>query len=283
MRPGIGVAGIGAAGIGAAGIGAAVSAALVVALAGLFPLLPGYDPFTQDLSATLVDPLTSAAHPLGTDELGRDLLSRIALATRTSLLVVIAALAINVLVGTVLGLLAGFIGGPVERLVMGLADLQLSFPLMILLVTVVAVVGSSTGAVIVVLGLAYWMGYGRLARAVVLSLRERQFVLASATFGAGPWWILRTHLVPAVVPLVAVLAAFDVGVLIVLESSLSYLGLGIRPPTPSLGGLVADGQGYLQSQPWLPLLPGAALFLVVATAQLVSRRFTTESPVAGKV
>lgn len=261
----------------ATGAAAAVLATLVVALAVVYPFLPGYDPLGQDLAGALAVPFHSAAHPLGTDELGRDLLSRLALATRTSLLVVLAALTLNVLVGTVLGLVAAFVGGPVERLVVALADLQLSFPLMILLVTVVGVLGPSTLVVVLVLGLAYWMGYARLARAIVLSLRERQFVLASSTFGAGPLWVMRTHLVPAVVPLVAIMAAFDVGVLVVLESSLSYLGLGIRPPTPTLGGLIAEGQQYVADQPWLALLPGAALFLVVASAQLASRRFTHES------
>lgn len=256
---------------GAAGLGA-----LVAVLAVGLPLLPGHDPYVQDLATVLVPPLADPAHPLGTDELGRDLLARVALATRTSLLVVAAALALNVAVGTGLGLLAAFAGGPVERVVVALADLQLSFPLMILLVTVVGVVGPSTPVVVLVLGLAYWTGYARLARAIVLSLRTRPFVLAATTFGAGPLWTIRTHLGPAVVAPVAIMAAFDVGVLVVLEASLSYLGLGIRPPTPSLGGLVAEGQPYLQSRPWLVLLPGAALFAVVAAAQLASRRFTHE-------
>ena len=248
----------------------------IFALVAIFPFTPQYDAFTQDLSNARIPPLEDSSHLLGTDTLGRDMASRLSLATRTSLLVVGGALAINVVVGVILGLTAGYFGGWAETTIMGLADFQLSFPLMILLVTIIAVIGPSTVALAVILGLAHWMGYGRVARALALSLRRREYVLAALTHGASSTWILRKHLLPQVVAPVAIMASFDLGVLVVLESSLSYLGLGVQPPTPSLGGMIQEGQRFLQTEAWAALLPGIVLFLLVAGVQILSQRFTSE-------
>jgi peptide/nickel transport system permease protein len=249
---------------------------VVFALVAVFPFLPWYDPFAQDLSNARVGPFEDSSHLLGTDTLGRDMASRLSLATRTSLLVVGGALALNVVVGVTLGLIAGYFGGWTETTVMGLADFQLSFPLMILLVTIIAVIGPSTTALAVILGLAHWMGYGRVARALALSLRRREYVLAAMTHAASSTWIIRKHLLPQVIAPVAIMASFDLGVLVVLESSLSYLGLGVQPPTPSLGGMIQEGQRFLQTEAWAALLPGTVLFLLVAGVQILSQRFTSE-------
>lgn len=249
---------------------------VVFFLVAVFPFLPQYDAFSQDLSNARVAPFEDSSHILGTDTLGRDMASRLSLATRTSLLVVGGALALNVVLGVFLGLTAGYFGGWAETAIMGLADFQLSFPLMILLVTIIAVIGPSTVTLAVILGLAHWMGYGRVARALALSLRGREYVLAALTHGASSTWILRKHLLPQVVAPVAIMASFDLGVLVVLESSLSYLGLGVQPPTPSLGGMIQEGQRFLQTEAWAALLPGTVLFLLVAGVQILSQRFTSE-------
>ena len=240
----------------------------------LLPLLPGFDPYGQQLSNGMVRPFVQWAHPLGTDPLGRDLLSRLALAGRSSAIIAVVALSLNIAVGVVLGLVAGYYGGTAESLIMGLADLQLSIPIMMLLVMVVAVAGHSLPMLILLLGLAYWVGYGRVARVVALSLRERDFVLASRTFGASGFWILRRHLFPQLVPQLLIMGSFDLGVMVIIESGLSYLGLGVQPPTPSWGGLIAEGQDFLAVDPWLSILPGLAIWLLVGGVQIMSQHLT---------
>lgn len=242
----------------------------------LVPLLPGYNPFDQDLARGLLPPCTTWSHPLGTDVLGRDVLSRLALAGRTSLLIASSALAISILVGTGLGLVAGYLGGAVEMIIMGVVDLRLSIPIMMLLVMVVAVIGPGAGTLAIVLGLTYWVGYSRIAHQAALSTRERDFVLAARTFGASGFWIMRKHLLPQIVPRLAIVGSFDLGVLIVLEAGLSFLGLGVQPPTPSWGGMISAGQDFLQIDPWLCVVPSIAIWLTVGGVQILSQRFSHE-------
>jgi len=255
----------------------AVAAAMLLVSLGvvvLLPSLPGFDPFGQQLSNGMVRPFVQWAHPLGTDPLGRDLLSRLALAGRGSAIIAVVALSLNIAVGVVLGLVAGYYGGVLESVIMGLADLQLSIPIMMLLVMVVAVAGHSVPMLILLLGLAYWVGYGRVARVVALSLRERDFVLASRTFGASGFWVLRRHLFPQLVPQLLIMGSFDLGVMVIIESGLSYLGLGVQPPIPSWGGLIAEGQDFLSVDPWLSILPGLAIWLLVGGVQIMSQHLT---------
>ncbi len=249
---------------------------LTIGLIVVTPFLAFYDPYTQDLSRGLATPFALAGHPLGTDALGRDILSRLALAGRTSVLIAFGALAISMAVGVTLGFVAGYFGGMIDAAIMGLADLRLSIPIMMLLVMVVAVVGPGTTTLAIVLGLTYWVGYTRVARVVALSLREREFVLAAKTFGASSAWIIRKHLFPQVVPQLAILGSFDLGVLIILETGLSYLGLGVQAPTPSWGGMISDGQDFLQIDAWLCILPGLAIWLLVGGVQILSQRLTSE-------
>jgi peptide/nickel transport system permease protein len=213
---------------------------------------------------------------LGTDALGRDVLSRLALAGRVTVLIALIALLLNVLLGVALGFIAGYFGRAGDAAIMGVADLQLSIPLLVLLIMLVAVVGSGPVKLAVVLGLTYWVGYARVARVIAMSLKEREFVLAAKTFGASSWWVIRKHLLPQIVPQVAILGSFNLGVIVILLAGLSYLGLGVQPPTPTWGGMILEGQQRLQIEPWLVILPAIAIFLIVGGVQILSQRFTQE-------
>lgn len=245
-----------------------------LALIVLVPLLPIFNPYTQQLSIGMMHPFAHLSHPLGTDPLGRDMLSRLALAGRASAAIALAALSLNMAVGVMLGLLAGYFGGVAEALIMGVADLQLSIPIMMLLVMVVTVVGHGVATLVPLLGLSYWVGYGRVARLLALSLRDRDFVLASRTFGASDVWILTRHIFPQLIPQLLIMGSFDLGVMIIIESGLSYLGLGVQPPVPSWGGLIAEGQDFLEVDPWLAALPGIAIWLIVGGVQIISQFMT---------
>jgi peptide/nickel transport system permease protein len=256
---------------------------LVVVLAAVVvvPLLPGFDPMAQDLAHRSLTPFTDAGHLLGTDSLGRDMLDRLALAGRTSLLIAIPAVLISMVIGTVLGLCAGYFGGRLDNLVSGLGEIQLAVPILLALIAVVSAVGPSTWVLVIGIGLWNWVSYARLARATALSLREREFVWAPRTQGGSHGWVVRRHIAPHVLPSIAVLAPFDLGVVVLAEAALSYLGLGVQPPTPSWGAMIEEGQTYLRTAPHLTVLPGIALFMLVVGLQFVSRRFTAERGEAG--
>jgi len=256
-----------------------VAVALLIVAA---PLLPGYDPYGQNLGIGTLAPFESADgrfYLLGTDNLGRDLLSRTSLAGRVSVLVSFSAVLVSLVIGVALGLVAGYFRGWTENIVMGLADLQLSIPRVLLLIAVTALLGSSVVNLTLLLGLTSWVAYGRVARAMALSLREREFVLAAITQGASPVWNMRKHLLPNVLPQMLIVGSFELGQIIVLEASLSYLGLGIQPPLPSWGRMVSDGQTYLEINPWLIVIPGIAIFMLVAGVQFLSQSFTSESEI----
>jgi peptide/nickel transport system permease protein len=235
------------------------------------PFLPGFNPYTQDLASAQQTPFTSGAHLMGTDALGRDLLSRLSVATRTSLVVAFGAVLISMVLGLAIGLVAGWRRGRLDAFLMGVADVQLSIPVVLLLIVLVAALGSSTTLLVVMLGLTNWVGYGRVSRSIAVSLREREFVTAVTAAGGSGWWVISRHLLPNVLPQIAILAAFEVGTVITIESSLSFLGLGIQPPTPSLGGLIADGQNYLQTNPALVVLPALMILMVIGGVQFVSQ------------
>lgn len=244
------------------------------------PLLPAYDPYSQSLAARVLPPLSTSEarfHLLGTDSLGRDLLSRLALAGRISLYIGVAAASVSMVIGTLLGLVAGFFGGRVESAIMGLADLQLSIPRVLLLIAVVAVVGAEVGTLIILLGVTSWVAYGRVARAMTLSLREREFVLAATAIGASATWNLRKHVLPNIASQMIIIGSFELGQMIMLEASLSYLGLGVQPPIPSWGLMINEGQNYMRPAWWLPVLPGLAIFMLVAGVQFLTQLFTSES------
>ena len=246
----------------------------------IVPWLSGYAPYKQDLASGLLLPFERLENGqlsvFGTDSLGRDILSRMALAGRVSLFIGLSAVAVSMVVGVVLGLLAGYFRGWTETVIMGFADLQLSIPRVLLLIAVTAMLGSTVVNLMILLGLTSWVAYGRVARAMSLSLREREFVLSAITQGATPAWNIRKHLLPNVLPQMVIVGSFELGQIIVLEAALSYLGLGIQPPLPSWGLMISEGQSYLEINPWLSVLPGLALFMLVAGVQFLTRSLTTE-------
>ena len=262
-------------------IAAAMLAGVLLAMI-VVPLAPGYDPYAQNLAAGFLAPFQSADgqfYLLGADALGRDLLSRLALAARISLFIGFAAVAISMTLGVALGLVAGFFRGVAESVIMGIADLQLSIPRVLLLIAVTAVIGPSLVNLTLLLGLTSWVAYGRVARAMALSLREREFVLSALTQGASAAWNIRKHLLSNVLPQMIIVASFDLTQIIILEASLSYLGVGIQPPLPSLGRMISEGQTALELNPWVSVLPGIIIFMMVAGVQFMSQRFTAERDV----
>jgi len=252
----------------------------VFMLIAFVPWLSSYAPYKQDLASSLLLPFerleSGQLSLLGTDSLGRDILSRMALAGRVSLFIGLSAVAVSLVVGVVLGLLAGYFRGWTETMIMGLADLQLSIPRVLLLIAVAAMLGSTVVNLTILLGLTSWVAYGRVARAMSLSLREREFVLSAIAQGATPAWNIRKHLLPNVLPKMVIVGSFELGQIIVLEAALSYLGLGIQPPLPSWGLMISEGQSYLEINPWLSVLPGVALFMLVAGVQFLTQSLTAE-------
>lgn len=247
----------------------------------VIPLLPGYDPYHQDLASSLLpiggENFKGDVYLLGTDTLGRDMLDRLALAGQVSALIGLSAVAVSMVIGVTLGLIAGYFRGPVEAVIMGLADLQLSIPRVLLLIAVTAIVGPSVVNLALMLGLTSWVAYGRVARGMALSLREREFILSARTQGATATWNIRKHLLPNVLPQMLIVGSYEFGMIIVMEASLSYLGLGVQPPLPSWGMMVSEGQNYLALAPHLAVLPSIALFVLVAGFQFLSQAFTREN------
>jgi peptide/nickel transport system permease protein len=254
--------------------------AVVVLGSLVVPLLPWIDAYTQHLADRTQPPMsvfgTSQMHVLGTDALGRDLLGRLALAGRTSLLLALSAVAVSLAIGTTLGLLAGYAGGATDNLIMGLADIQLSVPRILLLIAVVAVVGPSLINLALVLGFTSWVGYARLIRAQTLTLREREFVLAARGLGASPEVLMLRHILPNAFPPLLILSSFEIGQMVTLEASLSFLGLGVQAPLPAWGSMINEGQPFLRSFPWLMILPGAAIFVVVGGVNFLTQSLTGE-------
>ena len=244
---------------------------VVAAVVLVVPLLPGFDPSGLHFRQTLLPPFADWKHLLGTDPLGRDVLSRLAYATRVEIIVAGLAVAISAVTGLCIGMAAGWAGGLLGTALMALGNIQLSMPIILLLIVLVAALGSSPTLLVVLLGLTNWVSYGRLTRSLAISLREREFVTAAVTAGGSGLWITRKHVLPNIMHQVIVLAAFDVGVIIMIESSLSFMGLGIQPPTPSLGLMISEGQRYLQVHPSLTLCPALMIFLLISGIQFASQ------------
>jgi len=250
--------------------------AVVAAFILIVPLLPGSDPYAQDLSASFIRPFTDGAHLLGTDMLGRDLASRLALGGQVSLGIVLFVVAINAFIGMVVGMIAGYAGGRLDNLLMGWADVQLAMPIILVLIALSAALGPSVWLMVITLAATYWVGYARVARSTAMSLKSRDFVVAPRIQGATAQWIVSTHIAPHVGVQVLILASADIGGVLLLTSSFDYLGLGVQAPTPSWGLLISEGQKYVREAPYLALIPGIAIFLVVIGTNLVSQRFTAE-------
>lgn len=239
----------------------------------LAPYLAPHDPYGQDIATRLRPPAWAPTgtveHLLGTDHVGRDYLSRIIYGSRVSLAVGVLAVACSGLVGVVIGLVSGFYGGLVDRALTFLTNLALTFPFLLLAIAMIALMGSGFFNMIFVLGVTGWPMYARVVRAEVLALREREFVVAETALGGSPARILGGHILPNLGNLIVVLASVEVARMIIVESFLSYLGLGVPPPAPSWGGMLSEGQLYVLTKWWLATFPGLAILLTVLGVNLV--------------
>jgi peptide/nickel transport system permease protein len=247
---------------------------LVVVLAATFaPLVSPYDPIRQSLRERLKAPAWfpeegRQRHLLGTDQLGRDILSRVIYGSRISLVVGFAAVLIGGAIGGLLGLISGYTGGILDEIIMLVVDGQLAFPFILLAIGIIAVLGPSFGNLIIIVGLSGWVTYARVVRAQVLTIKEREYVLAIRGLGGSTWRILARHIVPKTLAPFLVIATLELARTILLESTLSFLGLGIQPPTPSWGGMLSEGRSYLDSAWWISAFPGLVLMM---TTLVVSR------------
>jgi len=234
----------------------------VLVFAAIFaPYQAPYNPYTVSLDTRLQPP--GGAHLLGTDELGRDILSRLIFGTRVALWVGIVTVVLSGFLGVSGGLVAGFLGGYWDAVIMRLVDVFLAFPVIILAIAIVAVRGPGLTNVLLALALVYWTSYARVARAIVLLLREEEYTWAARTLGASPVRIMLRHLLPNAVAPMVVLASLGMGNAILAEAALSFLGLGIQPPEASWGSMLNVGMGFLRDASFLSTFPGVAIFVTV--------------------
>jgi|ERR1051326_7452905 peptide/nickel transport system permease protein len=242
----------------------------VMALAAVFAnVISPADPLAGTLDARLVAPFTRSDHLLGTDPIGRDVLARLIYGARVSLFVGSVSVFAAFIIGGFLGLVAGYRGGRVDTLLMRLADVQLSFPSFLLAISLMAVLGAGLFNVVLALSINGWVRYARVMRSGVLPLREVDYVAAARVAGGGPLRIMLRHVLPNVLTPVLVLATLALGGNIIAESSLSFLGLGVDPQTPSWGSMLSDGRAYLDSSWWVAALPGLAISITVLAVNLV--------------
>jgi peptide/nickel transport system permease protein len=255
--------------------GAAVGAVIVLGLVGLALATPEFHAkaYNLDLIERLQPPRWShdgtAAHLLGTDTLGRDVFARIVTAVRVSLMIAGGAVLLAGIFGVLLGMLAGYFGGWLDDLIMRVTDAVLAIPIVLFALSVIAVLGPSVQKLILVIAFSQWMIYARTARAETLVLREQPFVVAAHAIGARPFEILRRHILPHLLPSALALGTLNVSAAVLIEAGLSYLGLGVQPPDPSLGSMLSEGQQYIERASWLAIYPGLALFLLVLGVNLL--------------
>lgn len=235
--------------------------ALTVFAAVAGPVLSPYDPAAQELARRLEGP--SLTHPLGLDELGRDILARLLAGARISLMVGIAVVSVSSLVGMLFGSIAGYFGGRVDDLISRVVDVLMAFPGILLAIALVAVLGPSLSNVVLALSVIGWVGYARLVRGQALRAREFEFVQAARALGAGPARIVVRHILPTAYPAVLVQATLGMAGAIIAEASLSFLGLGVQPPTPSWGTMLDAGRSHLFDAPHLTIFPGLAIAVLV--------------------
>ena len=208
-------------------------------------------------------------HPVGRDDIGRDVLSRIIRGTRVAFIVALSAMTISLVIGLTVGAISGYFGGWIDSVLSRLVDTLMAFPLLVLLITLASVIGPSLQTTVIVIGLTVWSQYARVVRADVLSVREREFVFAARSIGATDRRIIVRHVLPNVLGPVIVLASLAVGSIIILEAALSFLGLGVQRPTPSWGGMLADGRAHIRNYPHIAIAPGIMIFLTVLAFNLI--------------
>jgi peptide/nickel transport system permease protein len=242
---------------------------LTIVLAAAFaPLVAPHDPYKQNFSNTNL-PLFSPDHLLGTDDLGRDTLSRLIYGSRSSLTAGLLVVAISASVGVTLGLIAGYYGGTIDTVIMRLVDVLYAFPFLILAIAVVAILGPGLLNVMLVLGAIAWIDYARVVRGVVLQAKVQDYVLASRALGASNFRIIIRHILPNCLSLIIVQATFSVAAAIIAAASLSFLGFGAQPPEPEWGAMLNAAQRFIRVNPILSILPGTAIILVVIAINLI--------------
>ena len=240
--------------------------ALIVLLAIFAPYLAPQDPMEGNMKNVLQTP--SAEHWLGTDKLGRDTFSRIVAGTQVSLFMTLCLVLLVAIVGSTVGIVSGYFGGRVERVLMRFADMMLAFPGVVLAIAIAGILGGSVINTILALLAVAWAKYARLVRSLVVKIRNRDFILAAEVNGTRTRDILWRHILPNVLPMVVITGAMDIGTMMMEIAGLSFLGFGAQPPTPEWGLMLNEGRQYIQTAPWLMVYPGAAIFLVVTVFNL---------------
>ena len=248
-----------------------VGAAMLVAI--FAPYLTPHDPFAQDLNLRLIPPMwmdgSQAAHPLGTDQIGRDYLSRLIYGTRISMLIGVLTVITSGLIGITLGIIGGFYGGRTDDVVMFLITCRLSIPLILVALTVVALIGSSLAVVILTLGLLLWDRFAVVARTTTMQVRNLDYIAAAQAAGASRVHILVREVLPNIANHLVVVATLEMALAILLEAALSFLGLGVPPPLPSWGLMIAEAKEYMFFSPWVIMTPGVVLFVLVLGINLL--------------
>jgi peptide/nickel transport system permease protein len=244
----------------AAGVLMVISLALVAVFA---PMIAPHDP-VRAVANTFGDPgAPSSAFLLGTDQLGRDVLSRVIFGARISLTVGVAAMLVTIIIGVTIGLLSGFFGGAIDFVLMRFTDVMLTLPALLLAMAFVSVLRPSLISILMVIGLVSWTGVARVVRAETLSMAQRDFVLAARALGAPPKRLIVRHVIPNVMPIIVVMAVLGTSGTLLLDAGLSFLGLGVPPPTPSWGRMIEEATTYFRTAPWLAVFPGIAIFYAV--------------------
>ena len=240
---------------------------VVIGVAIFAPQLAPYDPLNAVMTESLQEP--SSAHPFGTDKLGRDLLSRVIFGTRTSLIMTLCLVAVIFVIGTFLGVIAGYFGGVVDAVIMRIADMMLAFPGLVLALAVAGIMGASIRNAIIAIVAVNWTKYARLARSLVMKIRDRDYVAAAVVTGSKTPYMLLRYMLPNALPTLIITAATDVGGMMLEIAALSFLGFGAKPPTPEWGYMLNEGRVCMQSAPWMMLYPGLAIFFVVVVFNML--------------
>jgi ABC-type dipeptide/oligopeptide/nickel transport system permease subunit len=248
-----------------------VTAVLLMAL--LAPVIAPNDPAEQVIAHRFLPPFWAEggklSHPLGGDNLGRDIFSRVLYGTRVSVLVALIVIAVIVVFGTAVGLASGYFGRVVDGILMRIVDFQLSFPFILLALLLLAILGKGFWTLVLALSVAFWVNIARLVRGETMRIRSLEFVQAARGMGVSEWRIITGHILPNTLPALVVLATLDVAVIVLAEAAMSFLGLGIQPPTPSWGTMISDGRNYLYEAAWMTLAPGLGIMLTAIGINLL--------------